>query len=60
MFVPSRLALWQVLAVVLLITLAGFGTPALRAQGQGCQQQSSMPQKECPAPVLREKPTVNR
>ncbi len=40
------------LSIVLLIALAGFGTPV--AQAQGVQQE----QKTCPAPVLREKPTT--
>lgn len=51
MYVSSRLAIWQVLALALFITLGGVGLPALHAQGQshGCG---------CPAPVLREKPTM--
>ena len=51
MYVSSRFATWQVVAIVLLITLAGFGVPGLKAEGHGCQHQST-----CPAPVL-EKPT---
>ena len=57
MFLRSRLATWQVLAIVV-ITLGVFGSPALQAkqkeqkEGCGCQH------KECPAPVL-EKPTVS-
>jgi type II secretory pathway pseudopilin PulG len=50
---PSKLATWQVLAI-LVITLGVFGPSALQAkqkQNEGCQQ------KTCQAPVL-EKPTV--
>jgi hypothetical protein len=55
MYVSSRLGTWQVLAVALVITLGGFGSPALQAEQQkGCQQG----QKECPAPALQ-KPTVS-
>ena len=36
-----------------LIILVGYGSPGLKAQGQGCPQHSSM---TCPAPVLQ-KPT---
>jgi hypothetical protein len=54
MYVSSRLATWQVLAVALLLTVGGFGAPVLQAQGSGCQKQ----QKECPPPALREKPTM--
>ena len=55
MFVSSRLATWQVLAIIV-ITLGVFGSP-LQAkekqnQNEGCQQ------KTCPAPVLQ-KPTVS-
>jgi hypothetical protein len=54
MFVPSRLAFWRVFAIAIVINLVGFGSSSLRAQGQGCGVQ----QKDCPPPVLREKPTV--
>jgi len=49
MCVLSRLAIWQVLALALFITLGGVGLPALHAQGHGCG---------CPPPVVREKPTM--
>ena len=55
MLLRSRLATWQVLAIIV-ITLGVFGSPALHAkqkqQNEGCQQ------KTCPAPVLQ-KPTVS-
>jgi hypothetical protein len=55
MFLRSRLATWQVLAIIV-ITLGVFGSPALQAkhtqENEGCQQ------KACPAPVLQ-KPTVS-
>src|SRR5258705_238593 len=53
MNLSSRLATWQVLAVALLITLGGFGSPVLQAKEQGSKQQ----QKGCTA-TLREKPTL--
>jgi len=48
MYLSSKLATSRVLAVALAITLWGFGLPTLQAKQQGC----------CPAPVVREKPTV--
>jgi hypothetical protein len=53
MTVLSRLAIWQVLAAALLITLGGFGSPVLQAKEHGSTQQ----QKGCPT-ALREKPTL--
>src|ERR1051326_7909415 len=54
MYVSSRPAAGQVIAIALLLIFGGFGSPVLRAQGHGCPQET----KECPPPALREKPTV--
>jgi hypothetical protein len=54
MYILSRVAIWQVLAVALLMTLGGFGSPVLQARGSGCQRE----QKDCPPAALREKPTM--
>src|SRR4029434_6160050 len=48
MYLLSKLSTSRMLAVALAVTLWGLGSPALQAMQQGC----------CPAPVVREKPTV--
>src|SRR6476620_7027305 len=62
MYLLAILATSRVLAVALAITLWGFGLPTLQAKQQGCCPAPVVREKPtvqcCPAPVLREKPTV--
>jgi hypothetical protein len=57
MYVSFRNASWRILAIGLVVILGGFGTPALHAKekAQGCGQ---VVQRECPAPVVRQKPAL--
>ncbi len=58
MYVSSRVAAWQLIAIALVIILGGFGTPALQAKSEHKSEGCPQAQKECPAPVLRQKPTL--